>query len=285
MGRSLIRISMCALFVLGVATVANALEPVQFNFRLPQVGDASSHSAQYELDVKATLKQGAELVSTRSQKVSRQLDRQIQVLAVAGDRAMKAQVKYTKAREVTGPSDQSGTARTMPIEGKTYIVERQGATLAVTDPAGQPVSDDERRLVEANMDSIGHRNQLGRFLHGKAVAMGETVALPKEMASDLLGMHEANGDAQKIELTLQTMEGSLGYKTAKFAVVMQVKIGGGSTLDVKGDLEMDAATCRIIAANFAGPISGTSGKADQGDQLVIQTAGNLKASVQTQTLR
>jgi hypothetical protein len=284
MARLMIRVSVCAFLAIGVATVANA-EPVQFNFRLPQVGDSSSHSAQYELDVKATLKQGAELVSTRSQKVSRQLDRQINVLAVAGDRPMKAQVQYTKGREITGPSEQSGTARTMPIEGKTYIVERQGATLAVSDQAGQPVPDDQRRLVEANMDSIGHRNQLGRFLHGKAVEVGETVALPKEMAADLLGMREANGDAQRIELTLRSMKSTPTGPMADFAAVMQVKIGGGSTLDVKGDLQIDPGTCRIVSANFAGPISGTSGQADQGDQLVIQTAGSLKASVQTRTLR
>jgi hypothetical protein len=271
--------------VLASAGLSVAAEQVQFNYRLPQVGDVSAHSAQYELDVRATLKQGAETISTRNEKTSRQLDRQVSVLAVSGDRPMKAQVHYAKAREVVGPSDQSGTARTMPIEGNAYVVERQGAALVVTDTAGQAAPNDQRRLVEGNMDSIGHRNQLGRFLHGKAVEVGQTVALPKEMAADLLGMREANGDAQKIELTLRGVKVMPAGPVADFGAVMQVKIGGGSTLDVKGDLLIEPTTCRLVSASFAGPISGTSGNASQGDQLVIQTAGNLKVAVQTRSLR
>jgi hypothetical protein len=276
--------AVAAMLAIIACAPANA-EQVHFNYRLPQVGDVAAQSAQYELDVKATLKQGAETVSNRSEKVSRQLDRQVNVLAAAGDRPMKVQVQYTKAKEVTGPSEQSGTARTMPIEGKAYLVERQGVALVVTDTAGQAVPDDQRRLVEANMDSVGHRNQLGRFLHGKAIEVGETVALPKEMAADLLGMREANGDAQKIELTLRGVKPTSAGQVADFAVVMQLKMGGAATLDVKGDLQIEPATCRLVSATFAGPISGKSGQADQGDQLVVLTAGSLKASVQTRALR
>ncbi len=135
------------------------------------------------------------------------------------------------------------------------------------------------------MDSVGHSNQLGRFLHGKTVNVGETLKLPKEMAADLLGMREANGDAQRVELTLKGIRQEPDRRVADFEALVIVKMGTGGMLNVRGDLQLDVNTCHITAADFSGPVSSQDQQASAGDKMEVLTDGTLKASVRSHYLQ
>ncbi len=273
------KISLFSLFVLFSAALRSAsAESVQFNYHLPQVGQQAAHTVQFDLDLQITLRQAGKIASSEHQKLSRTQERHVTVLQVAGDRATKVQVQYAKAQEEIGSSE-SGEAHAMSIEGKTYIVERRGSQLLVTAPDGSDVPDDERNLVAANMDSVGHSNQLGRFLHGKTVQVGETLQLPKEMAADLLGLREANGNAQKVELILRRVDVEEGRRLADFDTVIVMQLGSGSTLDVRGSLQFDVDTCHTTAADFSGPISSEGEQPTRGEKLEVLTDGTLKATV------
>ncbi len=270
-----------------VGSAASAAEGVQFNYRLPQVGDRSSHLAQYDFDLNIALAQAGKTVSNKKQVKTRTVQRQVTVMQVAGDRALKVQVNYVKAQERTIRGDDEAESSTLPIEGKSYLVERRGLPfpLVITAADGKAVADDERTLVAGNMDSIGYRNQLGRFLHGKSVSIGETLQLPKEMAAELLGMREANGDAQRLELKLSGTHRESGRRIADFATVLIVKMGSSSTLDLSGDLQIDIDTCRVIAADFSGSISSRDAQADHGEVVDVLTDGTLKVAIKSQTVR
>jgi hypothetical protein len=164
-----------ALSLAALGLRATAAETVQFNYRVPQVGQQASHEVQFDLDLNITLRQAGKAISSDNQQLSRSIERRVTVLQTAGDRATKVQVIYDKAQEVVTRGTQSGQSRALPIEGKTYQVERRGTELVIADPEGNAVPDEERGLVAANMESVGHSNQLGRFLHGKTVNVGETV--------------------------------------------------------------------------------------------------------------
>ena len=260
-------------------------EEIQLNYRLPQVGQQATHDVQFDLDLSITLRQGGKTISSDNQQLSRSIERHVTVLQTAGDRATKVQVHYDKAQELLTRGEHSGDSRALPIEGKMYVVERRGAELVVTDPDGHAVPDEERGLVTANMDSVGHSNQLGRFLHGKTVRVGETVKLPKEMAADLLGMREANGDAQRVELTLRGIRQEADRRVADFEALVIVKMGTGGMLNVKGDLQLDADSCRITSADFAGPVSSQDQQAAAGDKMEVLTDGTLKATVRSHYLQ
>jgi hypothetical protein len=273
-----------AILTLAIAPRADA-ESVQFNYRLPQVGEKSSQVAQYDLDLTRSMQQTGKTLSSEKRLLLRTIHRRATVLDVAGDRPLKAAVTYAKASEVITSGEQPPESRKLPIEGNTYLVERQGVALKVTDRDDKSVPEAERVMVAANMDSIGHRNQLGRFLHGKTVEVGETLQLPKEMAADLLGMREAKGDAQKVELTLSGTATEAGRRIAKFAAAIAVKMGSGSALDMKGAMQIDIETCRILAADFSGSISSQEGQSDNGQEVQVLTDGTLKVAVKSDLVR
>jgi hypothetical protein len=273
-----------AIVILAIAPRADA-ESVQFNYRLPQVGEKSSQAAQYDLDLTLSMQQTGKTLSSEKRQMLRTIHRQATVLDVAGDRPLKAAVTYAKASEVLTSGEQPPESRKLPIEGNTYLVERQGVALKVTDRDDKSVPEAERVMVAANMESIGHRNQLGRFLHGKTLEVGETLQLPKELAADLLGMREAKGDAQKVELTLSGAETEAGRRVAKFAAAIAVRMGSGSALDVKGVMQIDIDTCHILAADFSGSISSQEGQADNGQEVQVLTDGTLKVAVKSDLIR
>ncbi len=263
------------------APSAIAAEAVQFAARNPQVGQQGSHDVRFVLDMSITLKQAGQIVSTEKQSLTREQQRQITIVATAAESASKVRVHYAKATELSTRGTQSGTARQQPIEGRTYLVERQGKDLVITDPQGQAVTDAERVLVAAGMDSVGRPNPLGKFLHGKQMSVGQKLQLPNEMASELLGLRETGGEAQKVELTLRGLRVEQQRRVADFAMLVTLKLGGGGTLDISGDLGLDIDTCQVTAANFTGPVAIEETHGPKGAQFQVSSEGTMKASVQS----
>jgi hypothetical protein len=277
-------ISACLLLSLG--TAAFAAEPIAFTYRAPQVGQVGSHDMQFTLDLNISLRQAGQTISSEAQQLSRDQDRDVTVLAVEDKKAMKVQVTYAKAWEQVSRGKLAGTPQPQPIEGKTYIVERKGNDLVVTDPAGHDVPEEERMLVAASMDAVGHLNPLGMFLDGKKIAVGQTVNLPLDMASDLLGVKEAGGEAQKVDLTLHDVAtDEEGRRLANFTMLVVLKLAGGGTMDVKGQLQVEPATCQIAVANFDGPVSMHEQQGPKGHTFEIASEGTMKVAVRTHDLK
>jgi hypothetical protein len=274
----------CLLLLSGGA--ATAAEPIAFTYRAPQVGQQGSHDMQFTLDLNISLHQSGQTVSSEDQQLSRDQDRQVTVLEVADKKAMKVQVTYSKAWEQVTRGKLTGTPQSQPIEGKSYIVARRGDDLVITDPSGAEVPDEERMLVAASMDAVGHVNPLGTFLNGKKIAVGQTIKLPNDMAADLLGVKDAGGEAQKVELTLHDMAtDEEGRHLANFTMLIVLKMAGGGSMDVKGDLQIEPGTCQIAVANFNGPVSMREQQGPKGHTFEIASEGTMKVAVRTHDLK
>jgi hypothetical protein len=265
---------------------AFAAEPIAFTYRAPTVGQVGSHDMQFTLDLNISLHQAGQTISSEAQQLSRDQDRDVTVLAVEDKKAMKVQVTYSKAWEQVSRGKLTGTPQPQSIEGKTYIVERKGNDLVVTDPAGHDVPEEERMLVAASMDAVGHLNPLGMFLDGKKIAVGQTINLPLDMASDLLGVKEAGGEAQKVDLTLHDIAtDEEGRHLANFNMLVVLKLGGGGTMEVKGQLQVEPTTCQIAVANFDGPVSMHEQQGPKGHTFEIASEGTMKVAVRTHDMK
>ncbi len=101
------------------------------------------------------------------------------VLAVEEGAIHKLRVTYDSASRVRtmGGSDQKAPS---VIAGKTYIVERDGSKVIVTDKDGKPVSDDESKEVAKDYSGIGKADPLLGAVPKRKLTEGEPVAEVEE---------------------------------------------------------------------------------------------------------
>ncbi|HTQ41096.1 MAG TPA: hypothetical protein VMJ32_19080 [Pirellulales bacterium] len=278
--------SFAAFTLLLLVRQAFAAQAVTFTYRAPQIGQQASHEMQFTLDLNITLQQAGQIISSEMQQLSRDQDRQVTVLQVADNKATKVQVFYSKAWEQVTRGKQAATPQTQPIEGKAYMVERRGADLMVTDPQGHDVPEEERTLVASSMEAIGHPSPLGTYLDGKKVAIGETLRLPNDMASDLLGVKEAGGQAQKVELTLHGVnQDEDGRHLANFDMLVILQLPGGGTMSVKGQLQIEPESCQVASASFDGPVSMHEEQGPKGHTFEVASDGTMKVAVRSHYLK
>jgi hypothetical protein len=278
--------SFAAIFlILATLEFSTAAETVQFTNRPPQAGQHGSRDMQFVLDLDVSLHQAGQTISSEHQSLSREQERQVRIVQVDHGLVTKAEVTYSQARQTVGRGKQEGAPQSQPIEGKTYVVERSGEELIVTDPAGKPVLDPERALVAASMEALGKPNPLGVFLNGKNITVGQKLELPNEMAADLLGMKNPGGEPQKVELILRGVHADQDRRLADFDMALSLKIDGGSTMQITGTLQLEPETCQIASATFAGPVSMHSEEGPKGHTFEVHQDGTMKIAMRAKSLR
>jgi len=258
-----------------------AADSVQFSNPPPQVGERGAREMQFSLDLSVTLRQAGQLISDRRQQLTRKQERVVTVVEVTDKLVTKAQVFFSTAREEAVEVDHAPNRITQPIEGKTYVVERRASDLVVTDTKGNDVPPEERILVATAMESIGRPSPLGTLLHGKTVAVGQTLALPNEMASELFGVKEPGGAAQHVELTLRSVRHELQRQVADFNMLIVLKLPGGGTIDVKGSVEIDPDTCQVASASFSGPVTMREEHGPEGHTFEMISDGTMQVAVRS----
>jgi hypothetical protein len=260
-------------------------EAVEFHYRPPQVGQHGTHEMQFQLELTIAVRQSGKTISSEAQQLSRDQQRQVTILEVADKHASKVEVVYRKAQESMGRGNQAGPPQTQPIEGKSYLVERRADDLVVTDSQGQPVPEEERTLVVASMQSVGRPSPLGLLLDGKKLTVGQTLRLPNAMASDVLGMKDTGGEPQKVDLLLREVRQDEGRRLARFDLSIILKLAGGGTMEIKGDLQIEPDTCQIAAANFSGPVSMREEHGPQGHTFEVRSEGTMKVAVNSREIK
>ena len=262
-----------------------AAELVEFHYRPPQVGQQGTHEMQFQLELNIAVRQAGRTISAEQQQLARDQQRQMRILQVTDNHASKVEVTYRKAQEAVSRGKQEGLPQRQSIEGKSYLVERKGDDLIVTDLEGQPVPEDERTLVAASMQSIGKPSPLGLLLNGKKVPIGSTVKLPNAMAADLLGMKDTGGEPQKVDLVLREVRQENGRRLAYFDLSIVLKLTAGGTMEIKGDLQIEPETCQVAAANFAGPVSMREEHGEEGHTFEVRSDGTMKVAVRSREIK
>ncbi|MCC7084946.1 MAG: hypothetical protein IT427_08055 [Pirellulales bacterium] len=235
----------------------------------------------YELELDVSLRQAQQVVSSEKQQLVRKQTRQITVMKTVGECVMQVRVHYPKAQATVTRGKESGHNETQPIEGKTYLVERVKNDLVIHHEDGGEVPEEERSLVAASMDSVGRPNPLGKFLNGKTVAIGQTLVLPNEMATDLLGLRETGGNAQRVELTLHTVRQEPDRRVADFAMLVVIKPDASTSLDIEGHIQLDVDTCQVAAANFTGPVAIEETYGPKGHTFQMRSDGTMRVAIRS----
>jgi hypothetical protein len=316
--RLAIHLSMLALLGLGMPAVAD--EPVQqtaFNRPAPvgmqpqsvrfgrqptRIGDQIEQTVAIEMRMALTMRRGNELLGKNQSTVRTNQRRIVTTTAIDAGRTMAVTVQYAEAtRQVvaadapTAPSQPDGATEgagaiaqyqpvPQPVQGKTYLCHREqgeNGKLIVTDEAGNRPPTEEYDIVAQQMEMVGRPNPLAQFLVGRTIAVGETVELPKNLASQIFNLGDKFGEVTRFTLTLQKVQAEDGASYAVFLANVEAASNNASQmrLQVEGPLAVQVDTCRVTRINLEGPIgmSETRGSYSTAHQVI--GTGHLETNI------
>jgi hypothetical protein len=220
------------------------------------VGERVLQRVGMELNLKTVIKQDGKVAHDGTTSLRRRQERTIEVLEVVEGRARKAKVTYTLSR-VMSPENNEPTAEiTQPVEGKTYLITREGERLLVTESDGSIPTQQEFELVVNSMDTFGQPNPLAEFLLSRQIRVGESVEIPQHIAGVMMGL-DSLGDVQKFELLLSEVKTINGKECAVFVatILAQGKPENPLKVEAGGNVVIELATCRTLEATLTGPLA------------------------------
>jgi hypothetical protein len=220
------------------------------------VGEKVLQRVGMELNLHTIIKQDGKVAHDGTTSLRRRQERTIEVLEVAEGRARKAKVTYTLSR-VMSPENNEPTAEiTQPVEGKTYLITREGERLLVTESDGSIPTQKEFELVVNSMDTFGQPNPLAEFLLTRQIRVGESVEIPQHIAGVMMGL-DSLGEVQKFELLLSEVKSINGKECAVFVatILAQGKPENPLKVEAGGNVVIELATCRTLEATLTGPLA------------------------------
>jgi hypothetical protein len=279
------RVAVCLLIV-GGATLASAQQPtppvadavqpaaataparvaepplgpaVRFAQRETQVGDQATQRFGLELAVDTKIVQSGQVAHESSATMRRQQQRTIEVLEVVAGRAVKARATFDVSRRKSPEQVESEEFAPLAIEGKSYLMSRDGDKLSVTRLDGTIPPLEEYKLVSESLESIGQPNPLAQVLAGRELRVGQRVLVPREMAQSLLGFGSPElARVHRFELTLNRLAPLVdgAEPTALFGVVIEVRPEDADdyAVNLAGEMAVEPATCRLASVDLAGPV-------------------------------
>ena len=134
------------------------------------------------------------------------------------------------------------------------------------------------------MGTIGEKNPLAGFLHDKQIAIGQTVRLPEKVARQLLGFVESLGKATQFDMKLIGVREIDGIQRAEFETLIKASTGSddSQSMNMTGRFVLQVDTCRMLAAEFHGPVSSSEKRGPAGGQYTISADGKLDVAIKTQ---
>lgn len=256
----------------------------RFQRRPPQVGDAVTQDLHFEMNLVVKLTQSQQTIHTSDRGVDRRQRRRIAVTDVAQGRVRQARVQFIRSQQVVIDGNAPPLQVKQPVEGKSYLVTRRpDGKLQITDRTGGRPPEAEWEIVAQAMDAIGRPNPLAALLDRRSIAIGQTLTLPKELASNAIGFREAVGEVSRFALTLVTAK-SVGERMCG---VFDVEIDAlsptdeGQTLAIGGRFQIETDTCRIAAIDLTCPVTIQQQRGPEGGKFNVEGRGTLQVSMQS----
>ena len=268
---------------------SNTTHQVTFSRQPAKVGDEVEQNIGLDLQLTLSMRQGN--VVTGKSKTSVHTDVRRSVTTTEADNGLMTAVKVhyttaTKQSSVPEANDSSPKPADVPqpVQGKTYICRRNSGAkgeLAITDTAGNRPPSEEYEIVSQQMQMVGRHNPLAQFLAGRTITIGEKVALPNDVASQIFNMGDKFGKVSRFTITLQKMELAGGVRCAVFLASVEA-ISNNSTqmrLDVEGPLVVEVATCRAQKLSLTGPIAMSESRGTFSTAYQVIGTGRLQMSI------
>lgn len=254
-----------------------ATQTVSFARQPSRVGDQVEQTIAIDMRLSTSRRQGNELVETTTVTARNYQRRLVTTTEIAEGRTRAVLVRYfeaTKQREagdadaqvgaIAGQPNEPSSTITKPVSGKSYRCRREGDKLIVTDAQGNIPPPAEVEIVAADMEAVGRPNPLVDFLAGRTVAVGETLALPMDVADRLLGIGSKFGKLTRFDLALRDVRTEGGVTCAVFQASIVAASHGSSQmrLELAGPLAVQINTCRAARMGLTGPLglSATGGR-------------------------
>ena len=258
-----------------------------FRHENPVVGEQWANKVQFDMSMKMRYRYpGQEIQETSNKDRQRQL-RRLTVLEVQPGYSTKVKVFFERARRQQSAIDQENQEwLPQPVDGKTYIVRREGDQLVVTNMKGSVPPEEELSIVQHSMQAVGRPNTLARFLSGRTIAIGETIRLPGDLASSFLGSPEGDNVPQEMPMKLVEVRDIDGVACGIFAAQMEnVKQNSPRTSShMNGYFALQMNTCRVVYVKFSGPVTFRQTRMIANQEYTVEATGSLAVAMRTSSI-
>jgi hypothetical protein len=258
---------------------ASAGQTIRFSLPQTTVGERVVQRVGMELHVHTVVKQAAQIAHEGDTNMRSRQEREIEVLELADGRAIKGKVKYHLSRSLSPENPDPADEVAQPVEGKSYLITRDGERLLVTELDGAIPPRAEYDIVVNTMESFGQPNLLAAFLAPQELHVGERLQVPADVAKKMMGF-DSFGEVQKFELFLQEVKNIEGKPCAIFLadIVAQGDAQNPLNVQAQGKVIIELATCRTLEATLNGPLSLVSVE----QQTEYSATGDLLLAIRSQ---
>ena len=136
------------------------------------------------------------------------------------------------------------------------------------------------------------------------MAVGESVKLPSELASELIGFAKSIGQVTQFEMKLVGIrqieparpdaiqkKTDAAQKKSQRGAVLDVSIDAGQAetdgmkMRIRGQVLMEIDTCRTHTAKFSGPVAVIEHRGPPGYQFTVSGHGQLQVAIRSESTR
>ena len=258
-----------------------AAATVRFAQQPARVGDRVAQQVDLELHLDTSIIQSGQVAAREPTSMAHRQQRLVEIVAVDEGKVRRARVTFAHSRHRSPENEHPEEDVVQPIEGKTYLLTRQGEQLLVTDLQGTIPPREEFEIVFNSMQSLGKPNPLAQFLLERTIRVGQTLELPQEIAGQMLGFGNELGQVEKFELQLKELSTFDGAPCAVFAASIAIAggVGGPMQIDVTGPVMILTETCRTVVTDLTGPLSFDTLRQTSQGNFRYEATGTMRAAV------
>lgn len=256
-------------------------EGVQFSQRPAEVGDRVAQQVELTMHLNTSILQSGQVAHQQNVSQEHRQQRLVEVLKVVEGNVRKARVFFPQSRGKSPGGEKPGEEVVEPVEGKTYLVTRQGKLLLVTDTQGAIPPRAEFEIVYTSMQSLGLPNPLAKFLLGRTIHVGESIEVPQAIAASMLGFGAELGEVKQFQLRLKELSTYEGDPCALFDAKIEVAGGADQPLhvEVAGPVVILTESCRTVVTELRGSLSMDAVEHTREGSYQYQGSGELSVAV------
>jgi hypothetical protein len=273
--------------LLAPVTSPVAGQVVRFRQRPTVVGDRVKQRLGVHLALTTKITQSGQVAHESDSEMRRQQQRVLEVLEVVDGRAVRAKASFPLSRRQSPENANPDELSVQPIEGKTYLMQREGDKLHVTDLDGHIPPLEEYKLAAESLENVGKPNPLAMLLVDRHVMVGQRILVPRDMVQQLLGFDDPVGSVRRFELTLLRVEPAdeqYPAERALFQSGIEIVPNDSSplTISLKGEMVIETETCRLASVELAGPVSLSTIERTAGGIFQYSAGGELQLAIRSQ---
>lgn len=265
-----------------------AEQQITFHCEMVPVGRQTNQDVRLNANMTSRIKSaGQETLKARQIDYTLQR-RTVTVLAAEPTFVTKARVLFDQALQKQGRIEENQPQWIpQPVDGKDYYVSRPHEKLVITAPDGSIPSEVECKIVEHSMRSVGRPNPIAIFLHERTVRIGETIVMPAELASQLLGSTDGMEGTQEMPIQLVDITDIDGMPCGTFtAQYRRVTYNGARTSStLSGQIAVQTNTCQVVSVQFKGPITFRKNRSFGGQQKIFESVGTISIAMKSNPLK